>query len=191
VRLPAPGVPAVPVPPAGIEPPVNTPVDDEVELILAVFPAEYMAAEMLDSFKTSAAGSPYSFLNAAVIAKDLHGRTAVKEDQDVSAGRGTVFGAFVGGLVGLLAGPGGAVVGAVAGAAAGGFLAARIDLGFEDAFLDELKSALQPGKSALLLLIEEQYGDTLTKTLEAHSEKIFRRAVRKDIVDRLTSQQGE
>jgi len=170
---------------------MNTASIDGVELILAVFPADNLAAETLDWLKMSQAYGVGRLMNAAAIAKDFNGRTAVKEDQDVGAGRGSLFGALVGGLIGLLAGPGGAVVGAVAGAATGGVLAAKTDLGFEDAFLDELKSALQPGKSALLLLLEERYGESVAGELEARSEKIFRHVLRKDIVQRLAGQADE
>ena len=170
---------------------MNTPSTEEVELILAVFPAEFLAAETLDSLKANQKDGLIELLNAAAIAKDIEGRTAVKEDHDLGAGRGSLFGALVGGLVGLLAGPGGAVVGAVAGAATGGVLAARTDLGFEDAFLKELKNVLQPGKSALLLLLEERFGDTVAKLLEARSEQVFRHAVRKELVQQLSGQAGE
>jgi uncharacterized membrane protein len=163
----------------------------EVELILAVFPAEPLAAEALDLLKASEEDGAIRLINAAALAKDTEGRTAVREDQDLDAGRGSLFGALVGGLIGLLGGPAGVMVGAAAGAAAGGLVAGKIDLGFEDAFLDELKTALQPGKSALLLLLEEPWGDRVTDALEARSEKIFRHVVRKDVVARLASQQGE
>ena len=174
-------------PRAVIERPVNT--TPEVELILAVFPAEPLAAEALDILKAREEDGAFRLINAAALAKDTEGRTAVKEDQDLDAGRGSLFGALVGGLIGLLGGPGGAVIGAVAGAATGGVLAAKTDLGFEDDFLDELKSALHPGKSALLLLLEERWADRAVSVLEAQSEKIFRQAVRKDVVERLASQQ--
>jgi uncharacterized membrane protein len=169
---------------------VNT-TSDSVELILAVFPSDSLAAETLDLLKALEEDGALRLINAAAIAKDVNGRTAIKEDQDLDAGRGSLFGALVGGLIGLLGGPGGAVIGAVAGATAGGVLAAKTDLGFEDAFLDELKHALQPGKSALLLLFEERWGDRVVEALESRSEKIFRHVVRKDVVERLASQQEE
>jgi uncharacterized membrane protein len=109
---------------------------------------------------------------------------------DLGAGRNLIVQALVG-LIGLLGGPGGAVIGAVAGAATGGVLAAKTDLGFEDDFLDELKTALHPGKSALLLLLEERWADRAVSALKPRSEKIFRQAVRKDVVERLARQQDE
>ena len=87
---------------ADIELPMNTP--SEVELILAVFPAEPLAAETLDMLKASEEDGAIRLINAAAIAKDIEGRTAVKEDQDLGAGRGSLFGALVGGLMVLVCG---------------------------------------------------------------------------------------
>jgi uncharacterized membrane protein len=160
---------------------------EEVELILAVYPAESWAAETLDLLKASEEDGILRLINAAAIAKDAEGRTAVKEDQDLHAGGGSLFGALVGGLIGLLGGPGGVVIGAAAGAATGGLVAGKIDQGFEDSFLNDLKKALQPGKSALLLLVEERRGNRVVSMLEDRSEKIFRHGIRKEVVERLSS----
>lgn len=164
---------------------------ESVELILAVFPDESWAAEALDSLKANKEDGALRLVNAAILSKDDEGRTAIKEDQDLSAGRGSVFGALVGGLIGLLGGPVGAVVGAAAGAATGGFLAGKTDLGFDDTFLNELKGALQPGNSALLMLVEESWGDRVAEALQGQDAKVVRHAVRKEIVDRLASMQHE
>lgn len=164
---------------------------ESVELILAVFPGESLAIEAFEALKASEEDGALRLINAAVLSKDNEGRTAVREDQDLSAGRGSMFGALVGGLIGLLGGPVGAIVGAAAGAATGGLLAGKTDLGFDDTFLNELKGALQPGSSGLLLLLEESRGDRVADELESHGAKIFRHAVRQEIVDRLASMQDE
>lgn len=164
---------------------------EAIELILAVFPAEPQAGEALDDLKRREKDGAIRLFNVAAISKDLNNRTSVKEDQDLSSGRGSLFGALVGALVGLLGGPAGVVVGAAAGAATGGLVAGKTDLGFEDAFLDELKSALQPGSSALLLLVEERWSDGAAGVLELSGAKLYRHAVRKAVIERLAGMQDE
>jgi uncharacterized membrane protein len=163
---------------------------EPIELILAVFPAEPLAFEALDDLKEGEEQGLLRLLSAAAVSKDPNGVTRVKDDQDLSAGRGSLFGALVGGLVGLLGGPAGAVIGAAAGAATGGLVAGKTDLGFDDSFLDELKGALQPGSSALLLLVEERWGEEAAGELEGKGARLYRHAVRKDVLDRLAGSQG-
>jgi uncharacterized membrane protein len=164
---------------------------EPIELILAVFPAEGRAFAALQDLKRGEEDGALRLFNAAAVSKDAQGFTRVKEDQDLSAGRGSLFGALVGGLVGLLGGPAGAVVGAAAGAATGGLLASKTDLGFEDAFLDELKGALQSGSSALLLLVEGRWSEAVVGRLGQYEARLYRNAVRKELVDRLAGGEAE
>jgi uncharacterized membrane protein len=122
-----------------------------------------------------------------VLAKDESGRTALHEDKDLTSGLGTLFGALVGGLIGLLGGPGGAVVGAAAGAATGGLVAGSTDLGFEDKFLKEVRTALRPNSSVLLLLVERRYADTAAGVLRELSGRVLRHVVKRDVINRLNS----
>lgn len=164
---------------------------DEIELILAVFSQADQAAKALESLKRRQEAGKLRLYNAASISKDSNGLTHVREDQDLSAGRGSLFGALVGGLIGLLAGPGGAIVGAAAGAATGGLVAGKTDLGFEDDFLDDLKGALHPDSSALLLLVEGRYGDKAAGALKRSGARLYRHGMRKEIIEHLTSMQDE
>ena len=126
-----------------------------VELIVAAFQEEDKAEEVLNALKQLEKEEIIDLVNAAVITKDDKGKVAIKETQDVRAGRGALFGAVAGGLIGLLGGPAGVVIGAAAGAATGGVAASKIDMGFPDDTLEELQEALTPGSSAILALIQQ------------------------------------
>jgi uncharacterized membrane protein len=67
------------------------------------------------------------------------------------------LGVITGGLVGLVGGPVGAVLGALAGLGAGGLAGKLLDFGFSDKFLKNLEQYLQPGSSALILLVEDEW----------------------------------
>jgi uncharacterized membrane protein len=104
-------------------------------------------------------------VNAAVLVKDADGEVSLKETGDLGAGQGRLFGAITGGLIGLLAGPAGVVIGALAGAGAGGFAAKRIDMGLSDEFLKGFQERLQPGGSALVVLVEHKWAQSLPDVL--------------------------
>lgn len=164
---------------------------EPVELILAVFPEDTQAAAALDALELEAKDGSLAMINAAILAKDADGRTAVREDKDLSPGRGSLFGALVGGVIGLLGGPAGAVMGAMAGAATGGLVAGKTDLGFDNDFLNELKGALQPRSSALLLLVEERWGEVVAGRLVQSEAVLYRHAMRQEILERLARLQDD
>ena len=162
---------------------------DSVELILVVFELESQAKQVLDHLKTREKKGALQLFNAAVLSRDAQGITMVSEDRDLKAGRGALFGAIVGGLIGLLGGPAGVVVGAAAGATTGGLAAGKTDLGFSDTFLDDLSRALHPGRSALLLLVEHPWVEQVLQALEGQQRKIYRHALRSELIERLSQEQ--
>lgn len=166
-------------------------MDEPYELILAVFGEIETASEAYAELLKKKKAQDLSVFDMAVIGRDAQGDTKLKEAGDVDASHGAVFGAIVGGLLGLIGGPFVAVVGAASGAVAGGVVAGRIDMGFSDDFLNNLAEALQPERSALLVLSEAEWIDSIVDVLEGYSDTILRNAVREELVERLVKAQEE
>lgn len=164
---------------------------NDYELILAVFQGEHRAVQALDALRMREEEGALRLFNAAMLIKHPSGWSAVKEENDLSAGQGSLFGALVGGLLGLLGGPAGAMIGAAAGAAAGGWIAGRTDLGFEDEFLDQIRAAMEPGSSALLLLVESQFADAIVSLSRTHEARIVRHALQQDLLAKLDNLKNE
>jgi uncharacterized membrane protein len=160
-----------------------------IELIVAAFNDEAKAGLVLKDLRGLEKDGVILLVNAAIMVKDDQGKISVKETEDISSGKGALFGAIAGGLIGLLGGPVGVIIGAAAGAATGGVAANKIDMGFPDDMLKELESSLSPGSSAILALIQHQWVDAVVSELEKTGAKLFRQALK----DELTSQlaQGE
>jgi uncharacterized membrane protein len=158
-----------------------------IELIVAAFNDTAQAGEVLRELKALQKEEIIRLLNAAVMVKDADGQVSIKETEDVSAGKGALAGAIVGGLVGLLGGPVGVVIGAAAGAATGGVAAHKIDMGFPDDTLDELKDTLKPNSSAILALIQHQWVDRVVAELEKTGATLFRQALKDELAAQLTS----
>jgi uncharacterized membrane protein len=117
--------------------------------------------------------------DSVVVTRNKNGK--LKLDQAVSlTSAGAIGGGFWGMLIGLIfLNPLlGAAVGATAGAVSGKFK----DLGINDNMMKELASSLQPGTSALFVLIRRATTDKVLKGLEqfAGKGKILQTSLSKD-----------
>jgi uncharacterized membrane protein len=136
-----------------------------VELVVKVFDTQAEASEALAFVEDLHRRKIVKILNAAVLAKGEDGATSLEDARDLEPNTGRLLGAVAGGLVGLAAGPVGAIVGAIAGLGAGSLAAKWVDLGFSDEFLTGLQERLQPGSSALVVLVEHDWIQPLSEAL--------------------------
>lgn len=155
-------------------------MDKPQELLVATFDTKEAAEDALKALKKWGKDNKLDVVKAATLKKDEKGHTHVDQDQDVSAGAGTLFGAVTGGLIGLLGGPAGAVVGAAAGAATGGATAAAVNFGFSDEEINAIKTSLRPNSSALITVVEDKYAESVNKELKQRSNRTWRRPVPED-----------
>lgn len=156
-----------------------------IELIVAAFNDESKANQVMADLKKLQEQDVILLVNAAVMTKDAAGKVSIRETQDVSSGKGALFGAVAGGLVGLLGGPLGVIIGAAAGAATGGVAANKIDMGFPDDMLAELQDTLKPNSSAILALIQHQWVDRLMEELEKAGATLFRQTLKDELAAQL------
>jgi uncharacterized membrane protein len=90
--------------------------------------------------------------DAAVVVRNEKGRAKVKQAHSL-VGSGALGGAFWGMLIGLLFfAP---WLGLLAGAASGALAGKLGDIGIDDSFIKEVSEAIEPGNSALFLLVRE------------------------------------
>jgi uncharacterized membrane protein len=156
----------------------------QIEFFARVFDNKAKAEEGLDFVRDLHRRKSLKILNSAILVKDAAGDTSLEEVGDLDAGQGRLFGAITGGLVGLLAGPVGVVVGALAGAGAGGLAAKWLDMGFSDTFLEGLGEHLEPGRAAVLVLVEHEWVQPLSEAF-ADMQGV---AIQQTLTDRLVEQ---
>jgi len=111
--------------------------------------------------------------DAAVIRKDENGKIHMSETADTSGKKGAIIGGALGGVIGLLAGPGALIVGAAGAAAVGGLAAHLHDAGINNKALKEFGDTLQPGSSALILVLGEEWVDSISKDLATAGGKVL------------------
>jgi uncharacterized membrane protein len=159
-----------------------------LELIISVYHQPEQASSMLETIRRSIQNGNLEIKHAAILVKDERGRVRLDDTQDVTPGRGALFGAITGGLIGLLAGPAGAVAGAVAGAATGGVSAALLDMGFSNDQLQELQATMPAGSSALVILVEHTWIEKLVDELGRQRSTLFRHGLNPQLVDQYNTE---
>jgi uncharacterized membrane protein len=103
--------------------------------------------------------------DAVIVAKDEGGRSSVVETVDVTPAKGAMAGAWFG-LFGslLVAGPAGLAV-ILGGAAAGALYGRLVDRGLDDDWVKGMSEWIDPGTSALLLLVDAGFDPAVVAEL--------------------------
>jgi len=147
------------------------------ELIVFAFDNEKGAYEMRDEMKTLQKQQLITLEDAAVVVRKQDGK--VKVNQAVSlVGAGALGGSFWGLLIGLLfwAPWLGLAIGAATGALAGKFS----DTGIDDDFIKEVGDTIEPGNSALFLLVQDVTPDKVLDALKKFDATVLRTSLSKE-----------
>jgi uncharacterized membrane protein len=124
-------------------------------LVVAVFDDEKVAWDAVVTASTIAAQGKLGLHDATLVVRAPDGTVHKRQTRDIT----TTKGGWYGGAWGLL---GGAILGfplavAAAGAGVGAFMARRRDLGVTDEFEQAVAERLTPGKSAAVVLVDEEH----------------------------------
>jgi uncharacterized membrane protein/sporulation protein YlmC with PRC-barrel domain len=165
----------------------------QVELFVRVFDDTEKAGRNLADLRRSNLRGDIDIRGAATLVKDDAGKVSVAEQGDVDASHGALFGAITGGLLGLVGGPVGAVMGAATGAVAGGAAAKRIDMGLTDEFLQAFRERLEPGTSALVMIMGHESAHRFTDAMGDVSGVVLQETLTEEMVQQLlqASQQAQ
>jgi uncharacterized membrane protein len=132
------------------------------DLVVLAFNNDTDAFKMRDELVKLQKQEVITLQDAAVVVRTEDGKTKVKQVTSLT-GAGALGGAFWGMLIGLLffAPWLGLAIGAVTGAIAGKFT----DTGIDDKFIKEVGETIEPGHSALFLLVDKVTMDKVQPTL--------------------------
>jgi len=140
-------------------------------LLVFAYENETGAKDMVADIQALQKQQLITLLDAATVVRKPDGKISIKQANTL-VGVGTLGGAFWGMLIGLLSfAPWlGLAIGAVTGAIAGKFT----DIGIDDDFIKEVGKTIEPGHSALFLLIESMTEDKVFSELSGHKAKLIR-----------------
>lgn len=147
------------------------------DLIVLTFKTETGAEEMRDDLMRLQKEHLITLDDAAVVVRKQDGKPKVKQMTSL-VGAGALGGAFWGMLIGLLffAPWLGLAIGALTGAVAGGLT----DIGVDDKFIKEVGEQIEPGDSALFLLVRESTPDKVMDELKKFDAKVYQTSLSKD-----------
>ena len=140
------------------------------DLIVFTFDNETGALEARDALIRMQKQQLIELEDAAVVIRPLEGKPKVKQVTSLT-GAGALGGAFWGMLIGLLffAPWLGLAIGAVTGALAGSLT----DIGVDDKFIQEVGNSIEPGYSALFILVRKVTPDKVVDDLKKFNPTVL------------------
>ncbi len=146
------------------------------DLIVVGFKDEFKADEVMSELRRLQSEYLVDLEDAAVVIRNQEGKVKIKQAQELVAA-GAIGGSYWGVLLSVIFfNPIFALVGAAAGALSG----ALSDIGIDDNFMRDLGSTIEPGTSAIFVLIRKSTPDRVLADLSKFEGKVLRTSLSKE-----------
>ena len=140
-------------------------------LIAVTYPTDHKADEVRTEFLKMQKEYLVELEDAVVVTRKQDGKVKLHQMYNLTAG-GAISGGFWGTLIGLIfLNP---LLGLVVGAGAGALSGALADVGIDDNFMKDLGESLQPGSSALFVLVRSELTDKVLNELRGTGGTVFK-----------------
>lgn len=156
-------------------------------MVVLTFKDETSAEQMRDKLTGLQKLELIKLSDAAVVVRRQDGKVKVKQAVSL-VGTGALGGAFWGMLIGLLFWA--PWLGLAVGAAAGALGGALSDYGVDDKFIKEVGNKIEPGHSALFLLVESWTEDKVLDEVKGFGAEVLQTSLSKDDEARLRAAFG-
>jgi uncharacterized membrane protein len=146
------------------------------DLIVVGFKDEFKADEVMSELRRLQSEYLVDLEDAAVVIRNQDGKVKIKQAQELVA-TGAISGGYWGLLLGIIFfNP----LFALAGAAAGALSGALSDIGINDDFMRDLGSTIEPGSSAIFVLVKKSTPDRVLADLSKFEGKVLRTSLSKE-----------
>jgi uncharacterized membrane protein len=154
------------------------------DLIVIAYDTEEKGFEALDTAERLQRLELLRLVDAAVVVKDQQGKVKIKQTLEQSkTGTAAAWGALWGLLIGLI------FINPILLGAVGGLLGAIIgktqDLGIDNEFIQEVGDSLEPGNSALCMLVLDAKGDKVMDELGKMGGTVFQTSLSEGAEEKL------
>lgn len=154
-------------------------------LIAVGFDDKTKAAEVLNRLVGLQRDYLLDLEDAVVAVRNEDGKVNIKQSVNLTAG-GALYGGLWGSLIGLIfAGPLGMLLTGGTTAALGAIAGSVDDYGIDDNFIKDVGNQLQPGSSALFILLRQLVEDKVLDELKGVQGRIIKTSLSKEAEDRL------
>lgn len=140
------------------------------DLIVIGFSDEFKADEVLLDLRKLEREYLIDLEDAAIVVRKKDGKVKIKQTQELVTA-GALSGGFWGLLIGLMFFE--PLLG-ILGAAVGAFSGALTDIGIDDNFIQELGNTIEPGTSAIFVLVRKSTPDKVLDDLSKFEGKVLR-----------------
>lgn len=162
--------------------------ETDVELIVIAYNTVDKADAVFKNLEDLQKQEAIQVITAAVLVKDIEGKTSTKATLDVAKKKGTRYGALAGGLLAIVAPPvgvAGLLVGAVGGAVIGRKVKKKPGRNFTKEFLEKILSEMRGDSSVLVVLTEVDTADHTVAALGELGGEVIRRPLSAEAADQL------
>ena len=154
------------------------------ELIAITYPDEQRAKEVIGAMQRMRAEHLLELEDAVYVTKDSSGKVELHQTVGLT-GAGAAGGAFWGLLIGALFFV--PIAGMAVGAAAGALAGKMSDVGIDDNFIRALSAQMQPGSSAIFVLVRGVTADKVVPEVSRYGGTVLRTSLSKEAEERLQS----
>ena len=152
------------------------------DLIVISFDTPHKADDVLNRLNRMEKAHLVDLEDAAVVIRRKDGKLKLKQSHNIVAS-GAIGGGFWGALIGtLFLNP---LAGVLVGSATGAVAGALTDIGINDDFIKDIGSSLQPGTSALFVLVRNATPDKVLAELKDIDGKILQSSLSYDTEQKL------
>ena len=157
------------------------------KLFVLKFADETTAQQVLGTLKNLQDRKLIKVDDAAIVTLRPDGKPKIQQMHNL-VGAGALGGAFWGMLIGLLFFM--PLLGAAVGAASGALAGKMRDIGIDDNFIKQVGSSIQPGESALFLLVSEAVADKVMTELKQYKFQLIQTSLSKEDEEKLHEMLG-
>jgi uncharacterized membrane protein len=157
-------------------------------MVVMTFNNEHTAEQVRDRLVEQQKAHLIKLEDAVVVVRGQDGKVKVKQAANL-AGAGALSGAFWGMLIGMLFFV--PLFGLVVGSATGALVGSMRDYGIDDTFIKEVGNSIQPGTSAIFLLVEQATVDKVVEQLKPFGGTIMRTSLSRENEARLKAAFGQ
>lgn len=155
-------------------------------LVVIAFDTEDKAEQVLQTMKNTQKHGFINLEDTVLVKKDEDGTVHSKNAMDKTTKQGIVAGGFLGlFLTAFFLGPVGWLSAALIGGAAGGGIGALMKQGVDKKFIKDVSEEIQPGTSALFLVIRSADADAALAALRKYEGKVLHSTLPEDAEETL------
>jgi len=149
--------------------------DKQLELLAAVYADMDRAQVICDMLEQMHKATTITLDDAVIVTKGSDGKLQIHETREVTTAKGAKRGAIAAGLFGLVFPPS-LIVSAVAGGAVGALWGKLRDTGLKTKSIKDLGDTLEPGKAAVVALVDKASVPATERALQGYDGELIRQS---------------